>query len=341
VPVAIYGFDQILSTWLLYLAITGASGYAVSLDRFLARWRRHRGEVALRAKVGVWQPQSGVPEPSIAANIALRLVQCHLILIYGMAGLAKLQGRAWWAGDAFWAVVAAPEFRLFNLTWLAQYPDLINLGTHLGLALELVYPVLIWVRPIRPILLAAVVLLHVGIGLTLGLTEFSLAMVAGNLAFASGSWLRSLVAGRERGKASGRVLYDGACPRCRASMALLTAGDPDRLIDPVDLTAVNVTAIHPSLTKERCLAAMHVVHVGREGKRAVESGYDAVMTSLGWLPLFWPISLVRYVPGVSVLGRRIYNAIAASRPRDAICNDQVCGLHGPPTAKATTAGRSS
>ena len=44
-------------------------------------------------------------------------------------------------------------------------------------------------------------------------------MIAANLAFVSGPWLRSLVAGRDVDQPAGRVLYDGACPRCRASMA--------------------------------------------------------------------------------------------------------------------------
>jgi hypothetical protein len=38
---------------------------------------------------------------------------------------------------------------------------------------------------------------HVGIDLTLGLREFSLAMIAGNLAFVSGAWLRGKVPGPE------------------------------------------------------------------------------------------------------------------------------------------------
>ena len=42
VPIALYGFDQVLSTLTLYLAVTGASGQAVSLDRFLRRWRQAR-----------------------------------------------------------------------------------------------------------------------------------------------------------------------------------------------------------------------------------------------------------------------------------------------------------
>jgi hypothetical protein len=37
-PVAVFGFDQILSTLALYVAVSGASGQAVSLDRFLKRW---------------------------------------------------------------------------------------------------------------------------------------------------------------------------------------------------------------------------------------------------------------------------------------------------------------
>lgn len=334
-PASLYGFDQVLSAWLLYLAVTGASGRAVSLDRYMARVKRNRAEVARRPKSGAWTPPSGVPEPSVAANLGLRLIQCHLVFIYGMAALAKLQGRPWWTGEAFWGTVAAGEFRLFDLTWLAAYPMLVQFGTHAGLALELSYPVLVWVRPIRPLMMAAVVLMHVGIGLTLGLTEFSLAMIAGNLAFCDGRWLRGLVAGKEPGAAAGKVLYDGACPRCRASMALLTAGDPDRVIEPVDLTAVDVTKVHPSLTKAKCLEAMHLVRADGE----VVSGYDAVMTILGWTPLFWPVSLVRHVPGVSVVGRRIYRKIADSRPRDSVCNDEVCGLHPPaPHApdKATT-----
>ena len=220
-PASLYGFDQIVSTWLLYLAVTGASGRAVSLDRFLARWKANRETLARRPKSGQWSPTSGIPEPSVAANLGIRLIQCHLVFIYGMAALAKFQGQGWWTGNAFWGTVAAGEFRLFDLTWLASYPLLIQFCTHAGLALELSYAVLVWVRPIRPLVMTAIFLMHIGIDLTLGLTEFGLAMIAEGTyaAFCDARWLRSLVAGREPRTPAGRVLYDGACPRCRASMA--------------------------------------------------------------------------------------------------------------------------
>lgn len=329
-PVSLFGFDQAISTWALYLAMTGASGQALSLDRFWERYRQARALVARRRSDGRWMGMPGVPSPTISANLALRLIQLHLVLIYGIAGLAKLQGQAWWSGMAIWGVLASAEFREFDLTWLAAYPWLLNLMTHGSLALEISYPVLIWVRVLRPLMLTAVVLLHAGIALTApGLTEFGLAMLAGNLAFVSGAWLRSLVTGGASAQPAGKVLYDGACPRCRASMALLTAGDPDHLIEPVDLTAVDVTTIHPSLTKEACLRAMHVVRA--DGR--IAAGYRAVVLLGRWIPLFSPAALVGSLPILSQVGDRVYNKIAASRPRDFLCNDDVCGIHpGAPVA---------
>ena len=123
------------------------------------------------------------------------------------------------------------EFAGLDFTALAAWPVLINLLTHSSLLLELVYPVLIWVKLLRPLLLAGVAVLHLGIAVTSpGLAEFALAMLAANLAFVSGPWLRGLVTGADQPGLT--VLYDGACPRCRASMALILAADPDQVDCP-------------------------------------------------------------------------------------------------------------
>jgi len=187
-PVLVFGFDQIVATWALYLAAFGAGGQALALDRLLARRRR--------------KLKAGPPAPTVSANLSLRLIQLHLCLIYGAAGLAKLRGDAWWDGSAMEFLIVTPEFRRFDLAWLAAYPLVLNLATHGALALEVGYPVLIWFKPLRPLLIASVFLMHVGIDLTLGLTEFGLAMLAGNLAFASGPWLRGLSA-KTRGQSAG------------------------------------------------------------------------------------------------------------------------------------------
>jgi predicted DCC family thiol-disulfide oxidoreductase YuxK len=330
VPVALYGFDQVVSPLALYLAVTGASGQAVSLDRFFRRWRQARAAAAAPAgspnpggagrRVAPEEP--GEPRPTVSANLALRLIQLHLVVIYGMAGLGKLQGPSWWNGMALWGTMTAGEFVVLDFTSMAHWPLLVNFLTHVSLALELLYPILVWIRITRPLMLAGMAALHLGIAaMSPGLTEFTLAMLAANLAFVAGSWLRKLVADPDRPPL--RVLFDGACPRCRASMALVTAADPGGVVEPVDLTAVDVRTVHPALTPEACLRAMHAV----SGSRRVAAGFDAVRSIGGRLPLFWPAAALAYVPGVASLGRIVYNRVAATRPRDVPCTDQSCGIH--------------
>ncbi len=204
VPIALYGFDQIVSALAFYLAVTCASGQAVSLDRFWGRWREARRAFARRpnhagADRSATSHESGAPRATVSANLALRLIQLHLVVIYGVAGLAKLQGPSWWTGLALWKTMTTGEFVVFNFTALAAWPVLVNLLTHASLALELLYPVFVWVKAIRPLALVLVFTLHLGIAvMSPGLTEFALIMIAANLAFVPGSWLRSLVTGGAR-----------------------------------------------------------------------------------------------------------------------------------------------
>jgi predicted DCC family thiol-disulfide oxidoreductase YuxK len=328
-PIALFGFDQVLSALLLYLAVTGACGQSVSLDRFLRRLRQARARAAIsrltRHKDGPRPPVGpdlpGVPLPTVSANLALRLIQIHLVLIYAMAGFAKLQGPSWWSGVALWKTMTTGEFVAFDFTALAAWPALINFLTHSSLLLELLYPVLIWGKLLRPLMVAGIAILHLGIAVTNpGLTEFALAMLAANLAFVSGGWLRGLVTGLDQPVLT--VLYDGACPRCRASLAVILAADPDHVIAPIDLTTVDVRTIHPSLTNESCLRSMHVVTT----QGIVTKGFEAARAIGGRLPAFWVPALLGWIPGVAWAGRPLYNALAATRPRDVPCTDEVCGL---------------
>ncbi|GIW89395.1 MAG: hypothetical protein KatS3mg108_3719 [Isosphaeraceae bacterium] len=174
-PVMLFGFDHVIATWLLYLAIGGGGGQ-------------------------VWAVRPAGRSPSVAANLALRLIQLHLCLIYASAGLAKLQGRPWWDGTAVGMLLGNSEFRPFDLSFLADHPRWLELATHATVWLEILYPVLIWFRGWRPWLLGGAVAMHLGIAVAMGLTEFSLAMIAGNLAFVRPEWLDA--AGRLVGRRS-------------------------------------------------------------------------------------------------------------------------------------------
>lgn len=173
VPVMLFGFDNVVATWMLYLAVCGASGQALSVDRLLARRRGGPSR----------------PLPSVSANLGLRLLQLHLCLIYASAGLAKLQGTPWWDGSAVGMLLGNSEFRTFDQAFLAEYPAFLQFGTHATVFLEILYPVLVWFRGWRPWILLGAVLMHLGIAASMGLVEFSMAMIAGNIAFVPATWL--------------------------------------------------------------------------------------------------------------------------------------------------------
>jgi hypothetical protein len=187
-PVALFGFDYMIATWTFYLAAFGASGQSLSLDRYRTVRRATRSSRSLDDRVTA-------PPSTVSANLSLRMIQLHLCLIYGSAGLSKLMAPEWWDGTAVEMILITPEFRRFNLVWLAAYPSLLNLATHGSLFLEATYPVFIWVRKLRPLIIASMILLHLGIDLILGLTEFGLTMIAANFAFINGAWLQDLARG--------------------------------------------------------------------------------------------------------------------------------------------------
>jgi len=168
VPEALFGLDKINGIFTFYLAVS-PSGRAFSVDHWLAR-RRKGG-------------QPPVPEPSMAANFTLRLFQVHMCIIYFFAGISKLQGPAWWNGLAMWLAFGNLEYQSADMTWLAWHPWAINFLTHFTALWELSFGVLVWVPLLRPLVLAAAVALHLGIGACLGLWTFSLVMLIGCASF--------------------------------------------------------------------------------------------------------------------------------------------------------------
>ncbi|MDA1015128.1 MAG: HTTM domain-containing protein [Planctomycetota bacterium] len=166
-PGALFGLDQIIGLLTLYCAVGGA-GKAGSLDSWL------------RSRRGTRVESSSL---SVRSNIGLRLIQVHMCLIYLVAGLSKLQGTAWWDGHAMWLAFANIEYQSRDMTWLAEYPKLINLMTHVTVLWELFFCTLIWRPAIRPYMLLVGIALHCGIGAFLGMWTFGLIMLVGCVSF--------------------------------------------------------------------------------------------------------------------------------------------------------------
>ena len=180
---ALFGLDQINTMLAMYLML-GASGDVFSVDRWLAR-RRAGGSLP-------------PPTPRVSTNIAIRLIQLHMCVIYLFGGIGKMRGELWWDGFALWYAAANWEYQSLDLTWLGAMPLVFSFLTHVTVFWETFYCFLVWPRLTRPITLGLAVLVHGGIAIFLGMITFGLAMLIGNLAFVPPRLVKSAVEGAQR-----------------------------------------------------------------------------------------------------------------------------------------------
>ncbi len=157
--------DAIITIVALVLALS-CCGAALSLDQ-----RRRTGSF--------WSAQTLAPWP-------IRLLQVQLTVIYLVSVQGKLSGgKSWadgsavfyaWRTDGRWALLPPPE-------WLSANAILVNAVTWSTLVIELAIAVLVWSRRWRFWVLAAGVVMHVTMMVSMNVGFFSLAMFVLYLAF--------------------------------------------------------------------------------------------------------------------------------------------------------------
>lgn len=159
-PLITSEIEPLLAMLQFYLCL-GPCGARLSIDRW---WALHREQ-----NHGSQMPHLGFRK-FFSATLATRLIQVHLCLVAAMMGLAKLAGPGelmgaeqwydpWGTGEAIWSMIARPQSRMFDgITFLRDYPKLIAAWTHAIVLFEIVFPILIWNRLARPLMLSLAVI---------------------------------------------------------------------------------------------------------------------------------------------------------------------------------------
>jgi len=248
--VQLFGVDTMMTILLLYLMI-GPSGAAWSVDRRIARWwSKARPRVINRWRAWWHLPPLDIaasrapaaPQPSISANVAIRLLQIHVCIIYLAAGLSKLMGKSWWEGTAVWGTLANYEFAPMQFeayNWFLRllgrnqlvFMGFVTIASYFTLTFEIGYAFLIWRKATRWVMLGMAITLHGFIGLFMGLKTFSLIMLVMNMAFLrteEANWAVGLFFRKFRPGASAgpRPPGDATAIRAAKETAATSAGPP-------------------------------------------------------------------------------------------------------------------
>lgn len=165
-----YGVDHFTTIGLFYLVLAPLPD-SYSMDKWLGK--------ALRSNLE-W------------SGFVQRALQVHLCFIYFFGGLAKCLGAGWWNGASIWRALTRSPFNLLPPEFLLRWSFLLPLAGICVCLLEVGYPFFIWPKPIRRIWVPCIMLLHLSIGLAMGLYLFALIMIVLNAA-AFGPGLFTLV----------------------------------------------------------------------------------------------------------------------------------------------------
>ena len=155
-----YGADNFVTIGCFYLMLAPLPDH-LSAD---FRWRK----IALKnnRSIGFFQ----------------RVLQLHLSLIYLFGGVGKLFGTGWWNGDSIWRALTRPPFNVLSPQLLISWRGIFPVVSVTICLLEAGYPVGMWWARTRRAWLVAIIVMHIAIGLTMGLYFFALIMIVLNLA---------------------------------------------------------------------------------------------------------------------------------------------------------------
>ena len=112
-------------------------------------------------------------------NFAILACLTQIAILYFFAALAKAQSPGWLDGSAIYYILRAQEFYLPGISpWLYQSAFACVFACYATIVFEFFLPFEIWRRGLRPWVLLGAIILHLSIGLFMGLMYFSLNMIA-------------------------------------------------------------------------------------------------------------------------------------------------------------------
>lgn len=167
IPTFMYGVDIFLHISLFYIMIMPVNK-AFSLDLLQGR---------------------ATPTSDWTVTLSIRVLQIHMCLAYFSAGYEKMMAKEWWDGNVLWRSVVQPDFRQYNLEFLAKYPFIPMVLSWFTMIIETFYFIAMWIPRIRVFWLLGMIMLHLGIGMFLGLWLFGIIMIIMSVsAFGYGAW---------------------------------------------------------------------------------------------------------------------------------------------------------
>lgn len=181
------GGDNILVLMAIYLVFVD-SGRHWSVDASRARRRLRDGAASLPpVRAGVLADLSELRRRTVTLlhNAAVLAVAFQMCLVYGAAGLYKVQGSMWQQGTALYYTLHLSWFRPWPglSDWFGSHATAIAVVGYVTVFVQIGFPFALFNRRLKYVFLVVLLGMHLGIAVLLGLPLFSATMVIGDSVF--------------------------------------------------------------------------------------------------------------------------------------------------------------
>ena len=120
------------------------------------------------------------------------------------------------------------------------------------------------------------------------------------------------------------MFYDGLCPLSIRSMTVMCYFDVFNRVQyhNLEVDSALLRAQHPHISMDECRADMHAL--APDG--SVYKGFFAFRILTKYIPLLWPVWLCLHLPGLNIVGTKVYRYVAAKRRRYSQCSFDSCSI---------------
>lgn len=131
---------------------------------------------------------------NVVSNVFILIIQLQVVLVYLFSGIYKLYGEHWLNGEAIYYILSIDEF---SHPWIQsnflQAGWLMVFSNYLVLIYQLSFPILVWIKKIKPAVLLVGVLFHLFISLAIGLFDFGIIMILAYVIYFPENWSRRIM----------------------------------------------------------------------------------------------------------------------------------------------------
>ena len=332
-PLITDGGDNLLVLMSLYLCFARC-GRHWSLDARRQAVRGARAETEALARPA-WRTELAAVREQVANvlhNGAVLVIAAQVCVVYGTAGLFKVQGSMWQDGSALGFILRLHWFEPWPAlnSWLLGHGMLLTLAGYVTVFVQVAFPFTVFAPKLKYPSLVVLAGMHLSIAVLLGLPFFSLIMLVGDAVFLSDRVWRAVERAAAGPAYAGAVNALTARPQATATLAVPT------LVFDGDC-AFCTSSVH--FAQRWCRPAVRFVPWQELDLEAHGLTYDQVTTAVRWLApdraegripagaaavgrvllrSRWPwrgCGAVLLIPPFSWLGAGAYKLIAANRHR--------------------------